>query len=415
MAVSIENDELLSQLLYTVDHAGKTPLDDGVVRLYREIQDVWDGELLPRTQYGLKEAWEIISSAEKMDVAFAVRTNLTFNGFHDDDSPIHGKAVTFRARDCLHVKAKYNEDWWIGRVVKVDAPIGFIPAPAKLKKLAEEAGTQMVRRTIDRKGKPEAEQATINNEKQNGSVESLNTIPPSRVSEIEARAQGPYESVPVMRPIILCGPSMRGFEITDLMHTALVHALRRQFEDRMEIFQVEEKSLKHLHSAITANKYTVTPDGLDGITDTIYSAARKFKLMFVDLKLNSPLPLKNSALGPILVHIKISNTKVLQNLIKQRGTDQKRGMAAQVCAATKLCDLDRRHFDVVLNEHDFNDAAEHLITYLEKYWRASRPYQATKKHDSFLRTTPGIITKLGLRSPKPHYNSARIKDHRIKV
>ena len=44
------------------------------------FQDVWDGELLPRTQYGLKEAWEIISSAEKMDVAFAVRTNLTFNG-----------------------------------------------------------------------------------------------------------------------------------------------------------------------------------------------------------------------------------------------------------------------------------------------------------------------------------------------
>ena len=40
-----------------------------------------------------------------MDVAFAVRSNLTFNGFHDDDSPIHGKAVTFRARDCLHVKA----------------------------------------------------------------------------------------------------------------------------------------------------------------------------------------------------------------------------------------------------------------------------------------------------------------------
>ena len=43
-----------------------------------------------------------------MDVAFAVRTNLTFNGFHDDDSPIHGKAVTFRARDCLHVKVRRN-------------------------------------------------------------------------------------------------------------------------------------------------------------------------------------------------------------------------------------------------------------------------------------------------------------------
>ena len=40
-----------------------------------------------------------------MKVEFAIRSNVTFNGLHDDDSPIHGKAVTFRARDCLHIKA----------------------------------------------------------------------------------------------------------------------------------------------------------------------------------------------------------------------------------------------------------------------------------------------------------------------
>ena len=81
---------------------------------------------------------------------------------------------------------------------------------------------------------------------------------------------------------------------------------------------------------------------------------------------------------------------MLQNLIKQRGSEQKRGMTAQVYAASKLCDMDRKSFDVVLSEHDYNDAAEHLINYMEKYWRASRPYQATKKHhDSILRNTPG--------------------------
>ena len=42
---------------------------------------------------------------QTMKVEFAIRSNVTFNGLHDDDSPIHGKAVTFRARDCLHIKA----------------------------------------------------------------------------------------------------------------------------------------------------------------------------------------------------------------------------------------------------------------------------------------------------------------------
>ena len=76
------------------------------------------------------------------------------------------------------------------------------------------------------------------------------------------------------------------------------------------MYPVEERDLKLLHSSITSNKYSINPDGLDKITDNIYREAKRFKLMFVDLKINSPVPLKNSAMGPILVHIKISNSKV---------------------------------------------------------------------------------------------------------
>jgi len=312
----VERDSLLEQLMYPAE-VGKAP-DDGISRLYKEIRSVWGGELLPDTQYGLKEAWDIISNAEKMDVAFAVRTNLTFNGIHDDDSPIHGKAVTFRARDCLHVKAKYNEDWWIGRVVKVDAPIGFIPAPGKLKKLAQEASSSSTQQPVARRTTVAKEDNNKKDGGENGkngdtkgSSESLDMIPQMRVSEIEPKSQGPYEAVPVIRPIVLCGPSLRGFEITDLMHKALVSAMRKQFEDRLETFPVDEKCLKILHASIASNKYSSTPDGLDEITDAVYNAARGFKLLLVDLKINSPLPLKNSALGPILVHIKVHTTPLL--------------------------------------------------------------------------------------------------------
>ena len=62
-------------------------------------------------------------------------------------------------------------------------------------------------------------------------------------------------------------------------------------------------------------------DALEDVVERVFLASRSFKLLFVDLKINSPLPLRGSALAPILVHIKISNMKVpsLSGLVKNSG------------------------------------------------------------------------------------------------
>ena len=118
-----------------------------------------------------------------------------YNGRIDDDAPVSGRYVSFDCDDFLHIKEKYDDDWWIGRVVSNDEHLGFIPSPVKIEKIRLYQKSRPQRSTkMNKASVEESHFAIIEKERKKG------------------ESKNPYEVVPNVRPVLLVGPSLKGLD-----------------------------------------------------------------------------------------------------------------------------------------------------------------------------------------------------------
>ncbi|XP_027554723.1 voltage-dependent L-type calcium channel subunit beta-1 [Neopelma chrysocephalum] len=324
-----------------------------------------------------RQAMAQLEKAKTKPVAFAVRTNVGYNPSATDDVPVQGMAICFEPKDFLHIKEVGSglgglvaAPGWIPLPLSLSLSLSLCASPSPSKSGDNSTSSLGDVVTGTRRPTPpasgaldmpsfafdpdelEEEEALETQRSPKSSVSSV-TTPPAHNKRIpffrKAEHVPPYDVVPSMRPIILVGPSLKGYEVTDMMQKALFDFLKHRFDGRISITRVTadislaKRSVLNNPSKHTIIERSSTRSSLDVLaevqseTERIFELARTLQLVALDADtINHPAQLAKTSLAPIIVYIKITSPKVLQRLVKSRGKSQAKHLNVQMVASDKL-------------------------------------------------------------------------------
>jgi len=105
----------------------------------------------------------------------------------------------------------------VGRLISAPTtPHGFIPSPIKLEAIR-----------LNNLKKIKYEEDPIDD-----TDSLLNSRNKKKKLFKKYESSAPYDVVPSMRPVVLVGPSLKGYEVTDMMQKAIFDYLKTKFSQR---------------------------------------------------------------------------------------------------------------------------------------------------------------------------------------